>query len=79
MTKTQIKALMKKAIKNLIKAQESMDELRHAVDDTYDEKYEYDARPSKQEYLDTLSEISEICGLDIDDTTAELEDYMDRF
>ena len=78
MTKTQIKSLIKKAIASLDKAQQCMDVLRNAVDETYDEKYEYDCRPSKQRYLDFLSNLSELCGFDIEDTTIELADYLDQ-
>ena len=40
MTKTQIKSLIKKAIASLDKAQQCMDVLRNAVDETYEDKYQ---------------------------------------
>ena len=78
-TKAQIKAKIKKAIKAMDQAQQAMDELRHACEDTNDEIYEYDMRPSKQAYCDMLLEIADLCGLDIEDTTISLQDYLDQF
>lgn len=72
-TKAQIKAKIKKAIKAMDQAQRAMDELRHACEDTND------MRPSKQAYCDMLLEIADLCGLDIEDTTISLQDYLDQF
>lgn len=78
MTKAQIKSKMKKAINALDKAQHAMDELRRACEDRYDEVWEYDMRRSKQEHCQLLSSIIELCGFDIEDTTIELQDYLDE-
>lgn len=77
-TKAQIKAKLRKAIKAMDEAQKAMDELRDACEETNDEIYEYDMRPSKQAYCDTLLAIAELCGLDIEDTTIELNDYLNE-
>lgn len=78
MTKAQIRAKLKKAIKAMDKAQEAMDELRRACEETNDAIYEYGMKQSKQDYLLMLLEIADLCGLDIEDTTICLQDCLDR-
>lgn len=77
-TKAQIKAKLRKAIKSMSQAQNAMDELRHACEDTNDAINENAKDFSHIDYCSKLLAIAELCGLDIEDTTIALNDYLEE-
>ena len=77
-TKAQIKAKLRKAIKTMDQAQHAMDELRHACEDTNDVINENAKDFSHVDYCSKLLAIAELCGLDIEDTTIALNDYLEE-